>query len=379
MKAILQDLSNLRILFLAGTLGQGGAERQLYYTIKALVAQGATVQVAALSGSEYWGAHIRALGVPLIELMPPRPRWFRLVKLLRLLRSFRPHIIQSQHFYANAYVALGGRLTGVPEIGAIRGSGYGDIESMGAFGAQLNLKSPRLLAANSKMAIRYLVSQGVDETRLFFLPNVVDTEHFRPAPARQGGSDVFKILTVGRLIALKQFDKLLFAVAELLKQVEQPIEFRIVGAGPEHAKLEQLSHELGLDEVVEFCGTTPNVLPHYQWADLFVLASSSEGTPNVILEAMACGLPVVATRVGGIPDLVVDGQHGFLIDNSAEDETSLDLVNKMRLLIEQADLRNQLGACAYTHVVNEYSFESMPHNLLTLYQQTLQNVGCTSF
>jgi len=141
------------------------------------------------------------------------------------------------------------------------------------------------------------------------IPNGIDLEHFRP-PDRRRPAHPLHLLSVGRLASQKGVIYLLRALA----QTQSSACLRVLGDGPERARLERMANDLGLSRRVEFAGWAPREdLPrHYAWADAFVLPSLDEGMPNVVLEALACGLPVIGTDVAGTRDLV-HSETGILV------------------------------------------------------------------
>jgi glycosyltransferase involved in cell wall biosynthesis len=144
------------------------------------------------------------------------------------------------------------------------------------------------------------------------------------------------VLTVGRLSQEKGHADAL-RVFRLLRDrmPAQPLRLLIVGDGPERRRLGALAGRLGLAQSVIFAGHQDHIAPFYAAADVFLLASHSEGSPNVLLEAMSAGLPVVATRVGGVPELAENGEEALLEDRG-DHEALADAV--LRLLTDQ-DLR----------------------------------------
>jgi glycosyltransferase involved in cell wall biosynthesis len=120
-------------------------------------------------------------------------------------------------------------------------------------------------------------------------------------------------------------------------------------------------------EVIEFSGKAGDPRPAYCSADIFLLTSDFEGTPNVVLEAMACGLPVVAANVGDVSQLVMDGQTGFLVERDNEDE----LARRVLWLIENPPERRQFSRNARERVVQNFSENQLKENLLSIYEKFL--------
>lgn len=156
---------------------------------------------------------------------------------------------------------------------------------------------------------------GAQRPPVTVIRNGVDFERFRPhddvaGMRRDLGLDGRVVVSVGNLIPLKGHDLVIRAVAEL-----PDATLCIVGDGPERARLTALADELGVADRVRFCGEMkqPELVRYYNAADVTVLASSHEGLPNVILESMACGTPVVATPVGGVPEVMTDPRMGILL------------------------------------------------------------------
>jgi glycosyltransferase involved in cell wall biosynthesis len=140
-----------------------------------------------------------------------------------------------------------------------------------------------------------------------------------------------------------------------------------VGAGPLHGDLEKQAIELGLiPDAVEFRGAVADMKSVYQEADLLILTSDFEGTPNVVLEAMASGLPVVATQVGGLKEIIRNGETGYLVEPD-----SPETIERLLSLIEDSSLRCNVGMRARQYVKSEHSVERLPALLENLYSQAL--------
>ncbi|MFN8060900.1 MAG: glycosyltransferase [Vicinamibacterales bacterium] len=361
------QLTGLDVTFVVGTLGQGGAERQLFYVARALVSSGARVRVLTLARGEFWEPRLRDAGAAVVWVGKATSRLARLVAVYRDLRAHRPHVVHSFHFYTNLYAGLAGRVAGVPDIGAIRSNGASDIASVGGVLARLCLRLPRTLVANSASAIRYLEAAGVPPSRLRLLANVIDTDQFADvAPHAPGG--VFALAAIGRLGPEKRFDRMLRIVAALKRAVPRAVHLTIAGGGPLRADLEGLVDALDLGADVTFTGPVADVRPILASAHCLLLTSDWEGTPNVILEAMALGRAVVATDVGGVTALVENGRTGFVC--APADESAL--VGALSDFARDDALSARFGREGRVVVDQRYSLRSLPDSLASLYSSALR-------
>jgi glycosyltransferase involved in cell wall biosynthesis len=241
-----------------------------------------------------------------------------------------------------------------------------DVQNSGPVGGWLSLHFPKLITANSYAAIRYAVELGIPPGRLHFLPNVVDTEKFKPTGRRSDSS--VRLIIIGSLIQCKRFDRFLSVLARLRKEMKQRITGVIVGAGPLRAQLEMQAEALGLlPSSVEFLGSVADIAGLYQTVDICVLTSDFEGTPNVLLEAMASGLPVVATKIGGVPDIVRQGENGFMVEPDNEEGLCAALMS----LINDSQLRSEMGQKGRDYVEANHSLKRLPDMLRDLYQLAL--------
>jgi glycosyltransferase involved in cell wall biosynthesis len=366
-------LKGLRVCFLAGTLGQGGAERQLYYILKTLKECGAEVTLFSLTQGEHWERVIGDLGIPVIFVGGSRSRLTRLFAITRAARKFRPDILQSQHFYTNGYSAVAARILGAVAIGAVRGNGAADIQNCGSWLAKACFKLPHFLAANSRAAVQAMISLGCPEDKLHFLPNVIDLNRFHPGSNR--GSRQLTILGVGRLGPEKRFDRFLRVLVLLKKSCNIPFRAIIAGDGLLRRELEEMSHSVGLGpHILEFCGSVAEVETLYRKANLLLLTSDHEGTPNVVMEAMASGLPVVSTAVGGVSDLVRHGVTGFLSE-PGDDQA---LADGLGTLLTDEALRLEMSRCGRAFIEKQHALDSLPRQLEGLYRQVVRIAGRAS-
>jgi len=215
-----------------------------------------------------------------------------------------------------------------------------------------------------------LRTMGVPEARIWDIPNGVDVERFAPAtPAERQAlrrnlhlPDTPLIMFAGRFTVAKGLDILLNAWAQR-DAVLADARLVLVGDGELRERLVQQAHSLGLDRSVIFTGSTTDTAPYLRAADAFVLPSRTEGMPVALLEAMACGLPCIATRVGGSAELIDDEQNGRLI--APEDVDAL-----VRALPEALSMP-VWGERARQRIVERYAMDAVAQRYIGLYEAAL--------
>ncbi len=171
------------------------------------------------------------------------------------------------------------------------------------------------------------------------IPNGVETARF--APIDRSPNPKVKILFIGRLIYRKGLQRVVQALPKVRDMANKPFELEVVGTGTARTSLDTLAEELGVTDLIHYVGIVPyeKLEQSYQYADMFVLTSLSEGMPSVILEAMGCGLPIVASNVGGNNEIVEDGKNGYLIEGEDIDT----LAGRLTALINDDHMRAQMG------------------------------------
>jgi len=243
------------------------------------------------------------------------------VKLWKLLRRLKPTVLHSYNLAAVEY-AFTAALAGVPvRVHAEHGRDAGDPNG-------LNRKHNLLRRGVTPFIDRYIpVSDdlqrwlrqvvGVPDAKTLMIANGVDTDRFQPRP--KAARDEFVIGTVGRIQDVKNHSGLIDAfirLRDMLPGERQRLRLAIVGDGPLFGAIKAKVHAAGLDDVVWLPGSRTDIAELMSGFDVFALPSIAEGTPVTILEAMACGLPVVASKVGGIPEVVDEQVTGLLVPPS---------------------------------------------------------------
>ncbi len=221
-------------------------------------------------------------------------------------------------------------------------------------------RSAGAVVANSS-GLRAMGEEFEPNVPIKVIPNGVDAEVYSPGDRDW---ELPRLLFVGRVVYQKGIDILLQALGNLK---DLPWELTIVGDGPERAALEALTKALEIRDRVKFAGWLHDdaLLDAYRWANLFTYASRHEGMPNAVLEAMACGLPVLATRIAGNEELVIHKKTGILVE--PEDGQAFKFA--LHHLLQDAEARRQLGEAARRRVVGHYPWSRAAGNYVELLER----------
>jgi len=255
------------------------------------------------------------------------------VKCLSVLKKIDPDIIHSQGFFNDVVAYMANKLMGKRYVVGVVGSDinisfpFKDI----AFRALLS-RAEAILTKTQEMKRRIENLVGAGKKKIYVVYNGVDIDLFNADKyskyRRVTGKK--RILFVGGLRKIKGVKYLIMAMGHVLKKTTD-VELTIVGDGPQLGFLKRLVQSLNIQGYIRFVGRVEHEeIPMYMIrSDIFVLPSLYEGLPNVIIEALAMGLPVIATRVGGVPEIIQDGVNGYLV----EPRDVLNLANKICLLL----------------------------------------------
>jgi glycosyltransferase involved in cell wall biosynthesis len=340
-----------RLVFLLEDLEYGGTQRQALELARRLDQSRFKVELWVLRKGDDLAPVARDYGLPVTYLS--RSGWVgpeSLLHLGKLLWTNPPDLLMLLTVIPNIWGRLWGRLARVP---AIVGNCRGGAAPWRQHERFLWPAADHILC-NSQIIKDFLVSRyGLPPARLTVVPNGVDTDFFRPgANGRREGPPV--LLSVARLVPDKDHDTMLAAFGRL-SQRHPDAELWLVGNGPRRGILAQKVRDLGLTGRVKFLPVAQDIRHLYRQSDVFVLSSVEEALPNVILEAMAAGLPVVATRVGGLPEAVVPEDTGLLVSPRDVD----GLAAALGSLLDDPEARRDLGRRGRQRAVAQFSFGAM--------------------
>jgi glycosyltransferase involved in cell wall biosynthesis len=368
-------------MFMINDMTVGGAEMLLDQLIRRLDPARFAPELCCMNKLGELGENLRGMVPVFPHLLKHK---YDVPVLSRLVRLLRKRQIDAVVTVGAGDRMFWGRLAawraGVPVvISALHSTGWPD--RIGRLNRLLTPLTDAFIGVATAHG-RYLVEvERFPADRVHVIPNGVDTERFQPRPRDGALLDHLGIprdSSIVGLVAVLRPEKnheLFLRAAAIVRQQMSDIRFVLVGNGPERESLDQLTAELGLTDIVHFLGArsdVPQLLPLF---DVFTLTSKIEASPVSILEAQACGLPVVSTRVGSIPESVIDGQTGYLASPGAVEEVAAAVIR----LLRSPDLRQALGSAARQFVVHHRSLQSMVtgyEELITsLYEQkTADNV-----
>lgn len=369
------------------TLGTGGLENGLVNIINRCPTSRYRHAIICLSHAEDFSQRLTAQDVEVIEIhKKPGHDLGMYWRLWRHLRRLQPAIVHTRNLAALETQILGLLLPGCKRVHGEHGRDIHDLDgSNRKYNRLRRLLGPlihRFVAVSQDLSQWLVNTVGIPADKVIQIYNGVDIERFAPTARHQDDAvtnvpDNFQpksgrivVGTVGRLAAVKDQQLLLTALHLLLTRRPEwhtILRLIIVGDGPERKALESQIERLSLQNQVWLAGDRDDIPDMLRTMDVFVLPSLGEGISNTILEAMASGLPVIATAVGGNPELVKKHQTGLLFP--AGDSTAL--ANAITRLIDDQALRLQMGQAAVAHIRQNFDWQRTVESYLALYDELL--------
>jgi glycosyltransferase involved in cell wall biosynthesis len=378
----------IRVLFVVGSFTTGGAERHLIELWRRLDRGEFDVTIACFRREGGFLAEALAVGWPIVDLAVGRRVYdargiAAFARLVHLVAGFRPDVIHGYLFGPNLFAALAGRLAGVPVVAVAK-------RNMDAFETPRQARAEALahrlathVTAVSEAVADSVVALGVPRGRVTVIPNGVDAARFADGgptlgagtlvaeARRELGADASPLVgSVGCLAARKDYGTLLDALARLAER-GTPFRAALVGDGVERVALEERARALGLAPRVRFLGERAGVERLLPGMDVFVLSSREEGIPNALLEAMAAGRPCVATAVGGTPEVLRDGETGWLVPPADPGA----LADALADALARPDEARRRGAAARRAVREGMSVEAMARRHEEYYRDAVAERG----
>ena len=374
--------SALDITFLSTAMGLGGADRQVLLLSRELDRRGHSVRIISVVPDGQMADDARESGIPVSSLRV-ESTLDGVLSVPNLRRQAgEADVVHAHMFHANLLARVSRPLL---QTKAVVSTIHNVYESTAAY-HQPHQKTPRnrLYELTDRLsdcttcvcqaAVERYSRLGVVRGETEVVYNGIDGEAFRPTTTPQSSgregyctADSFVWLTVGRFFEMKDYPNLVRAFA---RTSSPDTVLWVVGHGEDEATIKRLTRDLDIDDRVRVLGTVDDISAVMAAADGFVLGSRWEGFPMVLLEAQASGLPVVATRVGGIPELVADGQTGVLVPS----EESAALAEAMDTIVEMdVDARAEMGRRGRERTVERFGIESITDRWVEIYRRLLDS------
>jgi glycosyltransferase involved in cell wall biosynthesis len=374
----------MRFLQLTSSRFYGGPERQMLGLAKALPPNCEPVFASFGEGGrcDSFLNVVRRAGFVARRLRYDTPRLLAARQELATLLSDQEIDVLLCHGYkANLVGHSAARRVGIPVVAVSRGwtGESAKVRIYERIDRALLSRMDRVICVSEAQAVKVRTT-GVPAAKVRVIRNSARADAFRePHPdvrrlmesffPRPG---LYLILSAGRLSPDKGFSNLIEAIASLQERAAD-VRLLVCGDGVDRDELELQVRRAGLSDTIVFAGFRDDLDSWMPNADLFVLPSLTEGLPNVLLEAHAGGVPVVATAVGGTPELVVDGETGFLVRPGDAN----DLATRMIQLLEDDELRRRLGRAARGRVREHFTFEVQAQQYLDFFDQ-LSSIPCAA-
>ena len=366
-----QSRRGLRVLQLIETGGPGGAEQFVCRLGEALEREGITHQVWLLkSGWLHQALQRRGLDVRIVS----EPRLSRPWTLLRFawqVRQGRFDAIHSHEFLMNVVAALVALPLRIPHVATIHGCNYWGDRWHRRLLYRMVSRLSAMVTVSSHTRDFAAQRLGLPARRLNVIANGLKVGDYAPDPGRREAArqslslspDTLAVMAVGSLYPVKGHRYLLPAFARMMEQRPQS-RLLLVGRGGEQASLQAQAAALGIDHAIDFLGQRDDVPELLQAADLFVMPSLQEGLPLALLEAMASGKAVVASAVGGMPQVIAESGR------TVAPRDSEALAAALVALAEDAEQRDCLGRRARRRVMEQFGEQQMLEAYLKLYRRT---------
>lgn len=355
------------VCFAISSLNRGGAERQLFLLLKNLPRQSFRASVLSFEDGP-WKPHIETLGIP-VSVLSKKSRFARIVESVRLLRRLRPDVLHSYGASAGFIVRTAAICARIPVIIASERHG---VESKSKFKfwveRLLGIFTTYVVCNAYHSAQFYLEKKVVPARKLKVIQNGLDPSEIAPwAPPSPP--------CVGYLANLrteKNHHRLLQAFA-IVHRALPSCRLILAGDGPLRAELEAALHAHAIAQNVELVGTVSDTAAFFSQISLYCHPSLVEGMPNALMEAMARGIPCVASQIPGNMELIRDGENGLLVNPSDPNEISKAII----MLLEHPEYASQLGEKGRAKISSDFSLARMVQETISLYPKSSEIVSQT--
>ncbi len=381
-------MSPRSVVHLVTSFGLGGTERQLVELLRGLDADRWRSRVICFRKTGALLGDVLALGIepralPLGGTLLRPHTALAVARLARWIADERAAVVHCHDIYSVLLGVPAARLAGVPVLASRRDLGHHVTPLQRPMLRLALLQATRVLCNAATVASQVEKEDGVPPTRLAIVPNGLDLDRFdlrargleAPAPIGDGGDGgPPSIVTVARMTYPAKGHDDLIAAAALVRREIGPVRFLLVGDGPREAELRRAAEREGVADCVIFLGRRGDVPALLARADLACHPARMEGLPNAVMEAMAAARPIVATAVGGTPELVKDGVHGTLVPPGDPPALAAAIVD----LLGRPARRALLARAARQRIATEYTLPLLVARIGRLYAEMAEGVAAVA-
>ncbi len=375
---VLSDVRSqpIRVMRVITQLSRGGVEAKLAELLPLLRERGFDVSVCCIKEAGSLAHRFAEAGIP-VHVLPVRSRLhpIDMLRLARFMRRQQIDVVHTHMYAANITGTIAARLAKVPVI-------ISNVHNVGKFASRRQVLQDRILSrfrqttvcVSERVKADYLEATGLSNEKVMVIYNGVDTERFRPSwqagkpTPRQVRKELgieereHVLISAGRLIPQKSPD-LLIAAFKIVHKSLPDTRLLILGTGELRDDLMAMTDKIGLSRGVIFAGFREDIAECLAASDVFVSSSVKEGFSNVLLEALASGLPAVVTDVGGNREAVRDGREGFLCRPGAE-----ELAERIMRILDDSGLRERMSKNARERAM-EFGLRQMADQTAALYHR----------
>lgn len=375
-------MEKINILHIYQNSKIGGVQQQILNLLKTYNREVFNPIFCCLGPKEEIGKEIEGIGIDCIPLNRSRYNRFSLgivLDLHRLMKKKQIHIVRTHRYRSNFYGRIAAFLAGVPTIIASVHDNYRTDKrpERRIINRMLSHITDKIVAVSEEVKKDIIRYDKIEPSKVVVLPNGIDVERFNP---KGNFADIRKEFSIkqgaivvgfiGRIVPAKGLQYLIDSIPYVNEEFKN-IKLLIIGEGSIVARLHEQAKEKKVYDSIIFTGRRRDIPDILSCIDVFVMPSIAEGLPNALLEAMAMGKPIVATEVGGIPEVMKNGVNGLLVpprDPSA-------LATAMKGLIGNDRLAAQMGDAARDLVLDKFSMRAIAQKWQTLYLSILKEKG----
>lgn len=372
-----KSMTDFSVLHIIDNLMPGGTERQCLELVRGLSGTGVRNVVLCFRTGPLLEEFERA-GVTIREIQQPSLRSgrfpFVLLRLARAVRDQRPHVVQTYGFYSNLPGLLAASLARVPaRVSARRELGLYLRVSQRRADRVVGALAHRIVANSEAVRQQLIAQQRVDPRKVVVIRNGLDVQSWSRTDHTEGDQADVIVGMVARFREQKDHETFLRAAVEILKVIPYA-RFCLVGSGPLEGSVRNFAWRLGISAQVEFAGALAGeeLRAAVRRFSVSILTSKdNEGLPNAVLESMAACRPVVATAVGGTPEIIEDGVSGFLVPPG----DPMRIAERVGRLLKDPSLARKVGERGRQKVEREFTLERMVAQFRALYRDLLEQAG----